>query len=274
MSKRRPNTQLFALPAPLPGEIHIGGAAYKLVRVFKHDFFAATSLYEALCETDAPKVVLKFYRTRPFCGLPMGWLGRASRDHEKAIYAALEGIEGVPRWVGSLGAAGYAIEYIDGEPLDHMDRPPPGLFDNLHRIFEKIHACGVAYVDANKLSNMLVGPDGSPYLIDFQIAVHRRDDWPQPLRSVVARIVRYLQDRDTYHLYKHKRRLAPAELTDGQEELSRRRGWWHRLHRKITKPYRAARRAFLRRQYRTGRLKSPTADLEDHYQPEKDTWRR
>ena len=46
------------------------------------------------------------------------------------------------------------------------------------------------------------------------------------------------------------------------------------LHRKLTKPYRRLRRAFLRKQHETGALQSPTADLEDHYQPEKETWRK
>ncbi len=313
MSKRRHNTQLFALSAPPPGEIDIGGVSYKLVRVFKHDFFAATALYEVVGgtwhgrpghdstseppmplmtetampptgetlptgrQTPAPRVipriVVKFYRTQPFMGLSMAWLGRFSRDHEKAIYAVLEGVEGVPRWVGCVGQTGLAIEYVDADPLDHFDHVPAGYFDRMRRILDAVHARGVAYVDANKLSNMLVGADGEPHLIDFQIAVRRRDDWSWPMRAIAAVIVRYLQDRDIYHLYKHKRRLAPDELTDEEEKISRSRGRWHRFHRRITKPYRAVRRAFLRRQHQSGRLVSPSSDLEDHHQPEKRTWR-
>jgi hypothetical protein len=72
---------------------------------------------------------------------------------------------------------------------------------------------------------------------------------------------------------KHKRRLAPNELAPEEEALSRRRTGLHALHRKLTKPWRALRRRFLRRQHASGRLKSPTAELEDHHQPEKATWR-
>ena len=275
MIKRRHNTQLFALPAPPAGEVCIGGATYRLVSVFKHDFFAATALYERKKAPDPlfSKIVVKIYRAQGFCGLPMEWLGRFSRDHEKAIYAALEGVAGVPRWVGCVGPTGLAIEYIEAVPLDHLDKPPAGYFDRMRQILDAVHARGVAYVDANKLSNMLAADDDSPYLIDFQIAVRRRDDWPWPMRSIAARIVRYLQGKDIYHLCKHKRRLAPDELTDEEERISRRRGLWHRLHRKITKPYRAVRRRFLHRQFQSGRLESPSAELEDHHQPEKETWR-
>ncbi len=264
---------MFALSAPPDGEICIGGATYRLVRVFKHDFFAATSLYEAVGQVEIPKIVVKVYRAHPFFGLAMDWLGRLSREHEKAIYAVLEGVEGVPRWVGCVGPTGLAIEYIDAKPLDHLDKPPAGYFDRMRRIFDALHARGVAYVDANKRSNMLVGPDGSAHLIDFQIAMRLRDDWPWPMRTIAARIVRYLQGKDIYHLCKHKRRLAPGELTDEEEEILRHLGLWHSLHRTITTPYRAVRRRFLARQYSTGQLESPSAELEDHHQPEKQTWR-
>lgn len=273
MSTRRHNSQLFALAEPPPRRIRLAGATYRLTRIFKHDFFAATGLYEAAGPAEIPRIVAKFYRTRPFCGLPMSWLGRLSRDHERAIYAALAGVDGVPRWAGCLGQAGCAIEYVHAAPLDHDAPVPPGYFDRLGDVFAAVHERGVAYVDANKRSNILVGPGGRPHLIDFQIALRRRDDWPWPMRAIARRVVEYLQGKDIYHLCKHKRRLAPQELTDEQARLSARRSGWHWLHRKLTKPYRALRRRFLRRQYRSGRLASPTADLEDHPQPEKDTWR-
>jgi hypothetical protein len=276
MSRRRQNTQLFALPAPPPQEITIAGAPYRLARVFKHDFYAATTLYEAVGATGAApadKIVVKFYRAQPFCGLPLAWLGRLSRDHERAIYAALEGVQGVPRWLGCVGQTGFAVEYIDARTLHHGDPVPSGYFDRMQAILQAVHARGVAYVDADKRSNMLVGAGGQAFLIDFQIAIRRRDDWPWPLRPVAARLVRYVQDKDLYHLYKHKRRLAPDELTPEEQRLSRRRAGWHWLHRKLTKPYRAIRRWFLQRQYRTGRLVSPTQALEDPHQGESDAWR-
>jgi hypothetical protein len=219
-----------------------------------------------------PKLVVKFGREQPFCGLPLGWLGQWNRDHEEAIYARLAGIRGLPRWGGRVAGCGFAIEYIDGLPLDHYEHPPARFFDGLREIFDALHARGVAYGDANKRSNILVGPGGRPYLIDFQLSLRTRDDLPL-IGAAIGAAIRYLCRKDLYHLYKHKRRLAPEELTPEEDALSRDRSGLHLLHRKLTKPYRALRRRFLRKQYQKGQLVSPTAAMEDHAQPEKETWR-
>ena len=83
-----------------------------------------------------------------------------------------------------------------------------------------------------------------------------------------------MQRKDLYHLYKHKRRLAPRELTPQEEELSRERGGVHAFHRWFTKGYRGLRRRFLREQHQKGALASPTAGLEDYDLPEKDSWQK
>jgi hypothetical protein len=299
---------MFALPHPPAERTELAGGRYRLLRVFKHDFWAATCLYELESavaaeeeeeereatnagETPATragkmpsprtsppwpprKIVVKIGRAQPFCGFQLAWVGAWLRDNEYQAYRLLEGVSGVPRWVGSFGATGYAVEYIDGRALDQGGTPPPGFFDRLRELFDAVHARGLAYADANKRSNILVGADGQPYLVDYQISVRRRDDLPWPLRAIAARTVRYLSAKDLYHLYKHKRRLAPQELTPQEDELSRQRGGLHGFHRWFTKGYRGLRRRFLREQYEKGALQSPTANLEDYHLPEKDSWRK
>jgi hypothetical protein len=266
---------MFALRTPPPPELELDGCAYRLERVFKHDFFAATCLYQADApEARFPRVVVKFGREQDFLGLPTDWLGVWNRRREQAIYARLSGLEGTPAWIGRVGRTGYAIEYLDAVPLDHLDAPPPGFFDRLTELMAAIHARGVGYCDANKRSNILVGNGGEPYLVDFQLSVQRREDWPWPWRQLADRVVDYVAERDIYHLCKHKRRLAPHELTPEEDALSRKRTGLHLLHRKLTKPWRALRRGFLRKQHQKGLLQSPTAELEDHHQPEKATWRK
>ena len=265
---------MFALPGPPAQSLTIADHPYRLVRVFKHDFFAATSLYQCdLPSCPIPRVVVKFGRTQPFCGLPAGWMGDLLRRRELAIYRALEGLEGVPRCLGAVEPNGLAVEYIEAAPLDHLASLPPGLFDQIAKTLQGVHERGIAYADANKRSNILVDPAGRAWLIDYQIAFRRRGDWPWPVRQILDRAVNYVQKCDWYHLYKHKRRLAPQELTDEQEAISRRRGGLHELHRQLTTPWRQLRRRWLSGQHRKGRLVSPTAGLEDHHQPEKATWR-
>jgi len=273
---RKPNTQLFALAHQPPAELSVALRKWRLVKVFKHDFFAATCLYEPVDGAGADGVfaaVVKFGRTQPFMGLPMQWYGRLVASHERAIYERLAGIRGVPRWIGRLGQTGYAIEYICAVPLDHLSSPPAGFFDSLRKLMDEIHARGVGYCDANKKSNILVSRDGLPHLVDYQISLMTRPMWPWPLRSIITAAVRRVQQKDIYHIYKHKRRLCPGEMRPDEIELSYNRSWLHRLHRRVTKPYRAFRRWFLARQHGSGRLVRPTQALESHHQPEKETWR-
>ena len=284
MPRKNYNTQLFALRHLPPKQIEIRGRQYHLVRAFKHDFFAATCLYESIpaagnpaavdAGAEMPKIVVKFGRSQPFCGLPLRWYGCWLRAHEEAIYRLLAGVQGVPRWVGRVGQTGYAIEYVEAKPLDHIAKPPAGFFDRLRQLFDQLHERGVAFCDANKRSNILVADDGRPFLVDYQIAVRRLDDWPWPLRAISRAVVNYLATKDIYHLYKHKSRLSPEELQPAEEVLCRRPVGLHWLHRSIVTPYRTIRRKFLRKQYAKGALHSPTADLESHYQPEKETWRK
>jgi hypothetical protein len=266
---------MFALPAPPPEELAVAGSAYRLIRVLKHDFLAATCLYEAAApgEGRPPKAIVKFGRAQDFCGLPLAWLGQFLVDREEGMYRALAGVEGVPRWLGRLGPRACAIEYVDGQSLDRLEAPPGGFFDALRRLLDAVHARGVAYADANKRSNILVDRAGRPHLVDFQISLRRRDDLPWPLSALLRRAVDYLAAKDLYHLYKHKRRMMPQELTPEEEALSRRRVGLHALHRFLSKPYRRWRRWFLNRQYRSGLLVSPTAKIEDEI-PEDASWRQ
>jgi len=273
MTQRRHNTQLFALPEPPPDHLTVGGREYRLAKVFKHDFFAATALYEA---DDAPdRLVVKFGRVQNFCGLPGAWLGRALRAREQHFHRRADGIDGIQRWVVQLSDTAYALAYIEGRTLDTFESPPqPGeFFDALRAMLDALHARQAAYGDLNKRSNILVTPEGRPGLIDFQISVVHDPHAHRLWRWLSRRWVAYLQRMDLYHLYKHKRRMAREHLRPEEEALSRRRGRIIWLHRRLVTPIRRLRRAFLTRRHRAGKLVSPSAHLEDHHQPEKATWR-
>ncbi len=272
MSKTSHNAQMFALPKGPPQRVTAAGETYALTKVFKHDFYAATCLYESPA-ADVRKIVVKFGRCGDFCGLPMAWLGEWFARHEGSIYAALAGVQGVPRWLGRVECGGYAIEFIEGRPLDHQPPPPKGFFDELRELFDAVHGRGVAYCDSNKRSNILIGPDDKPWLIDYQLSF-TADGWPWPIRSLRRAAFDYMCGKDIYHIYKHKRRIAPDELTDEELAISRQRKGVHKLHRKFTKSYRAVRRGFLKQQHQSGKLVSPTQSLEEHDQPEKATWRK
>ena len=248
---------LLAFPAGLPGEFACKAGTFRLVRQFKHDFFAATGLYERkgavpisaegtvpVPTVPAPeKVVLKIQRRRPFFGMPMGWLGGWLTRHEATIYRELADLPGVPGFVDFLGPTGFIHDFVPGEPLARDVPVSDSFFDDLADLLAAIHARGLAYVDLNKRQNILVGTDGRPCLIDFQISFRLGNRGGEMPRAILA----MLQKQDWYHFYKHKRRCRPDLMTPADIARSYQADDWINLHRRISRPYFIARRRVLDR---------------------------
>ena len=156
----------------MPEKLEAGGRFYAFRRLYKHDFFAATALYEQVTPDDSPSNHSRTSSaptacTQSFFGLPMGWLGRFVARHEIQIYQKLQGIPGIPSFLGTVGKNGFLHAFVPGRELSAAVALEPDFFDRLHELFTSIHTLNIAYVDANKRENILVGDDGRPYLIDF-----------------------------------------------------------------------------------------------------------
>ncbi len=240
----------------LPPGVSVGGRTYLHVRTVKHDFFAATGFYDA---ADGERVVLKVGRVNGVLGLPGGLFGRWAAARETRFHATLADVPGVPAVLGRVGATGFVHAFVPGRPLS--DRGPDGrplpvpdpFFDDLAALLAEVHRRRVAYVDANKPQNILVGDDGRPHLIDFQISydLHELGD-----TALNRRVLARLQREDLYHLLKHKRRVRPDLLTPAEAAAGRRKSWAIRLHRAAFAPYFRLRRGTMRR-LRAGGLLLP-----------------
>jgi len=244
---KTPPAFLFALGrASMPPTVEVSGAVWRFAQLYKHDFFAATALYENAVPAAEPRhAVLKIQRTYHLFGLPMRWLGARVARHEIRVYQALQGVRGVPRFLGSVGNTGFLHEYIPGEDLrENMSLPAP-FFADLRRLIEDVHARHIAYVDTNKRENILLGADGRPWLIDFQISYFAAKGARS--NALTRSMLRRLQRADWYHFYKHKTRLAPALCTPADFAAAERRGALHTLHRWIAQPLIRLRRRFLAR---------------------------
>jgi hypothetical protein len=227
--------------ANLPEEIRVADVPYRHVRTVKHDFVAATGFYKS---ENGTTVVLKLGRTAPLFGLPAAFVGRWSCGRELRFYRKLADLPNIPAVLGTIGRTGFVHAFVPGRPLS-ADRPVPNkFFDQLLALLGQLHARGMAYVDTNKPENILLGDDGRPYLIDFQISADARTfggAW-----SPIARwLVRRLQHEDRYHVLKHKRRLRPDELTPAERDAAERKSWLIRLHRAVFKPYFLVRRRIM-----------------------------
>lgn len=234
---------MYALPeGRLPQSVECDGVTYSLVETFKHDFFAATGRYEC----PSGQAVLKVGRVSSLFGLPLSWIGRFLAARESRIYQLVEDLPGVPRFVGRVGPTGFLHEYVPGRPLARHETVDDAFFGRLEALLAALHARHVAYVDLNKRQNILLGDDGQPYLIDFQISLYLpATGWRRiaPLRWLLARF----QHADRYHCLKHKRRLRPDQLTADERRAVERVSMWIRLHRLIARPLIHVRRALLRR---------------------------
>lgn len=246
--KSRPRPPLFrALGRQEPPDtVEIAGAAYRRVRVFKHDSWAATALYEGA----AGLVICKFQRQQAIGLLPMKWFGRRLARHESALYQRLAGLPGIPQLLGEVTVQGQRLRnvvahtFIVGHPLGKDEKVNDAFFPTLEKLLAELHRRQVAYVDLHKRENIIVGEDGQPYLIDFQIGFALPHWWPGnswPLRL----LLRVLQGSDTYHLRKHYARCRPDQCGYDLSTVAAKRPWWIRLHRLVGVPFRTLRRNLL-----------------------------
>jgi serine/threonine protein kinase len=138
-----------------------------------------------------------------------------------------------------------------GRPLSRNLPVPDGFFDQLQMLLDAIHQRDIAYVDTNKPQNILLGVDGRPYLIDFQIScdLHIIGDW-----WLSRLMLRHFQNEDRYHLLKHRRRMRPDEMSPADLDRSTRKSVLLRLHRLLSRPWFRIRRRTFQRLRDTGRL--------------------
>jgi len=229
-----------------PLRIEVNGAAYTRATIFKHDSVAATALYES----PQGKIVCKFNRRQAFVGLPSRWLGRLLARREAQVLRLLENVPNIPRLSGEVFVAGahcenaVAHEYIEGRPLRRRERVGDQFFPALERTLAEMHKRDVGCGDLNKRENIIVGDDGMPYLIDFQISLFLSNRWPGNSRMARA-VIEWMKAADRYHLQKHYARSRPDLFGMTSREMASLRPWKIRLHRGIAAPFRKVRRRLL-----------------------------
>src|SRR5581483_919767 len=137
-----------------------------------------------------------------------------------------------------------AHDFIPGHPLGERERVGDNFFPDLLALLAEVHRRDIAYVDLHKRENVIVGADGRPYLIDFQISLRLPGWWPA--NSWLGRaVLRLAQRSDDYHLCKHFARCRPDQCGHGLEAVAASRPWWIRVHRLVARPLRSCRRWLL-----------------------------
>ncbi len=178
---------------------------------------------------------------RVACGssVPLsGLFARLCARRERRALEALAGLEGVPRLVHDAALEnahpGLVVlrSWIEGRPLARAEELPEDFFEHLDRLVAALHARGVCHNDLHKEQNILVGPDGLPFLVDFQLAsVHARRG------GLFSSRVR----EDLRHVEKHRRRYTrlgrgPRGESQAGAGAAYRRSWIARAWKRGVKP--------------------------------------
>jgi hypothetical protein len=252
-----------------PEQVTVRARTYRRVSILKHDSWAATALYR---NQEGEQIICKFNRTQPIFGIPMAWVGRILAAREAGFLRRLADIELVPNDLGGVVSEGRSLpnaiarSYVDGEAFRVKEQINPQFFDDLRGLLAAVHARDMAYVDLHKRENLIVGRDGRPYLIDFQVSLGLSHLWPgngRLARLVVAK----LQEIDVYHFNKHLARCVPETLTPEQRQQFQQPPGIISMHRKLAVPLRTLRRKLLvlLRVRDAGGLASSELESEDAY---------
>ena len=201
----------------------------ELIETLKHDVFGRVELVRG------PEGLLVRRVARAGLLDPRAILARALLARERCALQALRGLPGVPQLsVADQGAAHELLRtHLAGAPLHRATQLPLDYFEHLDELVQALHARGVCHNDLHKEPNILVGEDGRPALVDFQLSsVHTRHD-----RSFRVRV-----GEDLRHAEKHRARYvslggAPQGVRAAGAGVGRQRSplakWWRRLGKPV-----------------------------------------
>jgi hypothetical protein len=218
-----------------PMQVTVDGALYQRDEIFKHDSWAATATYVH----EQHKIVCKFNRQSSVFGFPMRWAGWILGRRETYFLKRLAGLPGIPKCYSDIQINGAsashvaAHDFVVGQPLSLTTQLRPDFFERLVALIGQLHSQRIAYIDLHKTENVIVGQDGLPYLIDFQISV------AIPKVMGLGWLFQIFAQSDLYHIEKHRRYVQ--KVSDSEIP----RPWWIQLHRSIAAPIRNMRRRFL-----------------------------
>lgn len=152
------------------------------------------------------------------------WVRPAARwlaAREARALAALKGLDAVPQLLRFDGAV-LEREWLGGQPMQEARPTDAAYFRAALALLRRVHRAGVVHNDTAKEPNWIVREDGTPALIDFQVAICSRRRGP---------LFRLLAREDLRHLLKHKRTYAPARLTARQRAMLATPAWTSRWWR-------------------------------------------
>jgi serine/threonine protein kinase len=176
-------------------------------------------------EYDGGEAILKDFSGK---SRPVRWLGRRQQRRERRALGRLAGVPGIPAVLGELPPWGLLLERMRGDSISRWRRRRPEeivpMIGRLAGLVDRIHEHRVAHLDLRKRDNILVAPDGTPSIIDFNASVCFR---PGSLGDRL--LFPALRRVDRTALLKWRSLLVPGTLTPAERRRHRRQSLIRRL---------------------------------------------
>ena len=147
-------------------------AQYKPVLLARGNSFTQADIYE-LHYNENP-VILKDFFKRPW--IIRASIGRFFVYREIKALKKLATISNVPAYLGMVDKYAFMMEKVKGSRLPRKNTAPPSIefLSSLQNLINKIHSNGVSHNDLRR-TNIFIGPNDKPYLIDFATVVFKSD---------------------------------------------------------------------------------------------------
>jgi RIO-like serine/threonine protein kinase len=162
---------------------------------------------------------------KDFLPCPAFWrwtCGRFLTGREARAYARLDGVPGVPAYLGRIDAYALAVEWVPGKDFGKCPKGTlgPEVFRRLEETVAEMHRRGVVHLDLRQRRNVLVDEAGTPRVIDLSSALTVRPGGF--LHGLLAPI-------DRSGVLKYKRRFLPDSLDEEERARLRRVERWRRF---------------------------------------------
>lgn len=160
---------------------------------------------------DGPMVVKDFAAKSRW----IRFLGRMQIRHECRAYRRLQGMTGIPRFIGRIDRHALAIEKVEVTQLTHAsDRYTAGHrhLEGLRSILQQFQARGFVHLDLRGRRNVMLRDTGEVLVLDLAGAVWFRPGsfWHWLFRPLIS-----INYRNT--IFKWKVLLAPDALSDREK---------------------------------------------------------
>jgi serine/threonine protein kinase len=160
----------------------------KKVQLLRRSSSTRPSIY--VIEEEGCRAVVKDYRENSF--LYRNIIGRFLVWREEKAYRRLENMAGVPILYRVMDGLVLVLEEIPGKSLEEVkdtDKVSQAFFEKLSLMVEGFHRRGLCHCDLKRAANILIGPGGNPYVLDWSAAILGREFRFFPLTLVYQRFL-------------------------------------------------------------------------------------